>query len=294
MTARLPVGPQVFLDHVAHFVPDIAAAEAALQACGFTTTPFSVQAAPAVPGGPPVPTGTGNVCAMLQRGYVEVLAATSDTKLARELEAAVARWPGVHLAAFAVADATTAHRRLAETGFEVQPLVHLSRPVATETGEVVAAFSVVRPTPGQMPEGRIQLLTHYTEAAVWQPRWLRHRNGVVGLRELVVVTPDPEAARRFGRLLDRRPGQHGTIDLDRGAVRFVAPGALGLDPPGLPWLACCVLEVSSLAAAGRAFAAGGFTPVELGGGLLCPFPPALGRGAWFLVGEGGHHFPAPV
>lgn len=295
MSARLPAGPQVFLDHVAHFVPDAVAAEAALRACGFTTTPFSVQTAPAVAGGPPVPTGTGNVCAMLERGYVEVLARTSDTPLARELEAAVGRWPGVHLAAFAVADAAAAHHRLLAAGFDLRPLVHLSRPVETETGAATAAFSVVRPEPGQMPEGRIQILAHHTEAAVWQPRWLGHPNGVVGLRELVIVTAEPEAAAgRFGRFLDRWPGEGGLIELDRGALRFVAPGTIGLDRPGLPWLAAYVLEVLDLTAAGRAFAAGGAAPIGAADALWCPFPPALGRGAWVLVGAGGHHFPAPV
>ena len=36
-----------------------------------------------------------------------------------------------------------------------------------------------------MAEGRIQMLTHHTEDAVWQPRWLAHPNGARGLASLV-------------------------------------------------------------------------------------------------------------
>ena len=93
--------------------------------------------------------------------------------LRAEFDAALARYPGIHLAAFAVADAATAHRRLATTGFRVRPLVEMQRPVTTETGTGTAAFTIARVEPGQMAEGRIQILTHRTEDTVWQPRCLR-------------------------------------------------------------------------------------------------------------------------
>ena len=64
---QLPLGEEIFLDHVGHFVPDRAAASYALMRCGFAPTPVSVQVNP-----DGTPTGTGNVCAMFARGYVEV------------------------------------------------------------------------------------------------------------------------------------------------------------------------------------------------------------------------------
>ena len=96
---------------------------------------------------------------------------------------ALARYPGVHLAAFAVADAAAAHRRLGEAGFRMQPLVEMQRPVETGDGPGTAAFTIARLAPGQMPEGRIQMLTHHTEDTVWQPRWLTHPNGALGAHE---------------------------------------------------------------------------------------------------------------
>ena len=92
----------------------------------------------------------------------------------------MARYRGLHLAAFAVADAAATHARLANAGFRMQPLVDMRRPVGTADGEDIAAFSIVRPAPGEMPEGRIQALTHRTEHTVWQQRWLSHPNGATG------------------------------------------------------------------------------------------------------------------
>src|SRR5438874_2231701 len=74
-------------------------------------------------------TGTGNLTAMLARGYLEVLFKTADTPLAREFDTALSRHAGVHLAAFAVADAAAAHRRLGAIGFRVRPLAHMQREV---------------------------------------------------------------------------------------------------------------------------------------------------------------------
>src|SRR5262249_60044892 len=99
-----------------------------------------------------------------------------------------------------------AHARLAQSGFGVQPLVAMQRPVGTAAGEDIAAFTVVRVVPGEMPEGRIQALTHLTERTVWQPRWLIHPNGAIGLLDVVIAEADvEEAAGRFRRLLDRDP-----------------------------------------------------------------------------------------
>src|SRR5262245_49767223 len=110
---QLPILEEIFLDHVAHFVRHPQSASRALTRAGFAPTPVSIQVVPD-PDGAPRPTGTGNVTAMFARGYIEVLFKTADTPLGRELEMARASYPGVHLAAFAAADAAAAHRRLAE------------------------------------------------------------------------------------------------------------------------------------------------------------------------------------
>src|SRR6202035_4211596 len=123
---QLPLGEEIFLDHVGHFVRDPQAASRGLARAGFAPTPMSVQTQPDRAGAPQL-TGTGNVTAMLTRGYVEMLFKTADTPLGGELETALKRYDGIHLVAFSVADAGSAHQRLRESGFRVRPLVDMQR-----------------------------------------------------------------------------------------------------------------------------------------------------------------------
>jgi hypothetical protein len=292
---QLPVGEEIFLDHVGHFVPDREAARAALARAGFAPTPISIQANPDPAGGPPRPTGTGNTTAMLSRGYVEVLFRTADTPLGRELDLALARHPGLHLAALAVADAAAAHRRLAGAGFRLQPLVEMQRPVETAHGPSVAAFTIARVVPGEMAEGRLQILTHRTEAAVWQPRWLDHPNSARALTSLTIAVADvAEAAARYARFTGRSAGacEGGqAIALDRGSIALVTPEAFGrrfpeLTIPSVPFMGACGIAVTSLASAEAALRRGGLAARRDGERLVAPFPDALGVGAWVFE-EGG-------
>ncbi len=84
---NLPLGDEIFLDHVGHFVREAEAASEALRRAGFTPTPVSIQSDRDPSTGGLIPTGTGNVTAMLRRGYLEMLFKTADTPLGRELYA---------------------------------------------------------------------------------------------------------------------------------------------------------------------------------------------------------------
>jgi hypothetical protein len=288
---QLPILEEIFLDHVGHFVRDLQSASRALARAGFAPTPVSIQVAPD-PDGTPRPTGTGNVTAMFTRGYIEVLFKTADTPLSRELEVARARYPGVHLAAFTVADAAAAHRRLAERGFRVRPLVHMQRPVETGGPPGTAAFTLARIEPGEMPEGRIQILTHRTEAMVWQPRWLSHPNGALALASIVIAVADvEEAARRFARFTDRevKPSPLGpTIELDRGCVQLVTTDAFArklpeVAIPSLPFIGAYAIRVASLGVTGDTLKRAGLRTRRSEQDLVAIFPEELGRGAWLFA-----------
>jgi Glyoxalase-like domain len=288
---QLPAGDEIFLDHVAHFVRDAEAAIRALQRAGFAPTPISIQANRNSTGGL-TPTGTGNVTAMFERGYTEILFKTADTALTREFDAALARHAGVHLAAFSVADAAKAHTHLAATGFAVRDLVHMQRPVDTETGSDTAAFTIARVETGMMPEGRIQILTHKTEAAVWQPRWLSHPNSVSDLIDVVIVVADiEEASGRFTRFTGRAatPTPGGAlISLDRGGVYLLTHDRAAEKLPevpvtSLPFMIGYALGVSSLATAEAAVARANLDWRAFDDGIVAAFPTELGEGAWFFV-----------
>jgi len=288
---RLPAGDEIFLDHVAHFVRDAEAASRALKRSGFAPTPISIQVN-RDPAGHVVPTGTGNVTAMFMCGYTEVLFKTADTPLTREFDAALARHAGLHLAAFAVADAAKAHARLAAAGFAVRDLVRMQRPVTTATGADTAAFTIARVEPGTMPEGRIQILTHNTEAAVWQPRWLSHPNTVSDLIDIVIAVADvEETASRFARFTGRAatPTPGGAlIRLDRGGVYLVTHERATEKLPevpvtSLPFMIGYALGVKSLAAVEAAVASADLDWRAFDDGIVATFPTELGEGAWFFV-----------
>jgi hypothetical protein len=293
MPAQLPEPGAVFLDHVAHFVPAIDPAAEALERCGFRLTPFTLQTNRV--DGQLVAAGTGNRCAMLRRGYVEVLAATADTPLAQQLHDRLARHVGLHLAAFSTADAAAEHRRLAAAGFPVLPLVDMRRPVATPSGEQQARFTIARIAPGNMPEGRTQFLTHHTEHLVWREPDLDHPNGARALAAVWIAAADPaEPAERFAAFTGRparREGATATIALERGALCFATAeflaGELGIaGGPPLPYLAACEIEVESLDRLRRLLDAAGLAYHPTARGAALPLPPTVGGTILFRAPAG--------
>jgi len=242
---QLPLAGGVLLDHISHFVPDLGAAARALSALGFAVTPESAQQTQ------DGPAGSSNVCVMLERGYLEILAPTADTLNARNLRSWMDRYPGVHLCCFGTPDAEGEQRRLQAHGFNPPELVHLSR----EIEGLTARFSVVRASRDRMPEGRIQYVQHFTPEALWRPRHLHHSNGVVKLACLFVVADDPVAAAarwaQFAALLPRPAGAFVHLPTARGHVligrRQSWAGLLG-DAPPAPGLAGYALECRDTAA----------------------------------------------
>jgi hypothetical protein len=238
--AQLPSPGSLNLDHVSHFVPELGAAARALEAFGFTVTPESAQRTQ------DGPAGTSNVCVMLEHGYLEFLAPTSDTPNAARLRASMQRYSGVHLACFGTPDAEGEHRRLGDHGFSPLPLVDLQR----ETAErLTAKFKVVRAAPEKMPEGRVQFVQHLTPEALWQAQYVGHRNSVVKLAGVFVVADDTAAtAARWGRfaaLLPRRAGGYLHLPAARGHVligKRASWAALLGDAPAAPALAGYALE----------------------------------------------------
>ncbi len=292
MPSQLPGPGTVFLDHAAHFVPAMDMAAAALERCGFRLTPFTAQANRVE--GAAVPTGTGNRCAMLRRGYLEILTATptvaGDTELARQLRERIADHVGLHLAAFSSANAAAEHRRIADARFATLPLVEMRRPVMTEAGSEDARFTIARTAPGSMAEGRVQFLTHHTEPLIWRQGFLDHPNGAQALTGLWIAAADPaEPAARFARFAGRpatRDGAVTTIALDRGAVHVAGPEflaeALGITPAGrLPCFVAAQIAVTSLAGLAAYLGAAGlpYRRVRLkaeGDAIAVTLPAAIG------------------
>jgi len=168
----------------------------------------------------------------------------------------------------------------------------MQRPVDTETGPAVAAFTIARVEPGVMPEGRVQMLTHQAEQAVWQPRWLTHPNGAVALMDVVIAVADVgEAAQRFAFFTGRPVVANAlgrAVALDRGRVQIMDRASFAallpeIPVPSLPFIGAYAILVVSLDAAEETLRARGMTARRHGSLLIAPFPRELGLGAWVFA-----------
>lgn len=286
---------QLVLDHVAHFVPDGAAAEQALHRLGFTVTPFSPQSHRPTPESALVPAGTGNRCVMLRRGYLEFLSPTAETPMADQLRQAMARYVGVHLMALGTADPDADRTRLDAAGFGPLPVLALERPIGTPDGERIARFAVARVPAGTMPEGRIQFVQQHTPELLWQRQWLDHPNRAFALAAVFISVADPaEAAGRYAHYLGMPASPFGRahrIAISRGDLIFMQADTVaakfGVEPPSVPWIAGYALECGNTRAARSRIEMADLPTRDLGDGRFAvAAPPALGGVLSFgLVGR---------
>jgi hypothetical protein len=272
---QTPSGDGVFLDHVGWFVPDMDTMADTMKKLGFILTPFVAQHNVDSKGGPPIPAGTGNRCAMLQRGYLEFLAVVpgTDTHLSQQLNAALDRYHGLHLVAFTIDDSEGAHAQLQNGGFRPLEPVHLRRPLTLGDGsEAEVAFTVLRVPPETMPEGRVQMLRQETPDLVWQDHIIARDNGIVALGGVILCVDDvDEVSGRFsrftGKVIDGQ-GDYRSMTLDRGRLGFAARAALArhlpdVEAPTTPFMAAVCLQSGDLNKTRQFLAGAGVTTSPL-------------------------------
>lgn len=286
---RQTPGPgEIFLDHVGWYVPDMDAASAAFERLGFPLSPYTPHSHEGADG-TRAPSGTANRCAMLERGYLEILTHVPelDLPLARQLRAGLDRYTGLHLIAFTCADTDAEHARLDAEGFAPLPVAHLRRPIETDGGgEEVTRFSVIRLPPGTMAEGRIQTLTQDTPEIVWQPSLIARDNAISALCGVLVCVDDlGEAAARFARFTGRKAHAMGRgrmdIVLDRGVLSLATPARLARVIPGVvvpttPFIAVVALRSRDIGATARSLEAGGVPFTQFPDMIIVPAAAAMG------------------
>lgn len=286
---QLPQGDEVFLDHVGYFVHDLDVAGAQLERLGFRVSAVNVQTN-ADPSGVLKPSGTSNRLAKLKFGFLEMLAATHDTPLADQFKQQIARYAGLQLIAFSHDDIPAQRTRLTEAGFAMQDVVELKRRDRTLPGTPEVHFSVLRPQPGVMAEGRVQWVKPNTPETVWRAETITTENGAEGLTDMLLVVDDPAAAAaRYGRYAGRAPvlrgGMH-AVTLERGGLVFAdaAQAAKILPdfrPRSLPFMAGQALR-ADLALTRAMLAQNGIKPVVASNGVICVGPAdALGGSMLF-------------
>lgn len=252
-TLQFPRGDEVFLDHVAIFVPEFDTSSAMLERLGFLLTPLAVHESALSPDAALTRLGTANRCAMFREGYLEVLGAVSETPMGEHVRRRLARYPGLHLIAFSACEPERWHQRLSERGLQPDPIARIQRSAPTPSGPQLVRGSIVRPPVDSWAEARVQMVFHETPDIMWPEAYLDHPNGAEAVTGLLIVVDDVAATvDRFTRLIGRSASGNASrqrIALDRGSLLIVdTEEALrhlpGLVVPTLPFFAAIMIRSS--------------------------------------------------
>jgi len=290
MDRQVPEGEEIFLDHTGHFVGDLEIAARSLRRLGFEPSSVNLQTN-VDKDGTAKPSGTSNCLVRFRRGFLEILAATHDTPIADQLQAARSRYDGLHLLAFSHADLNAQRSRLVDAGVEMQAMVHMRRYMKHETLECEVAWSVLRTLPDVMPEGRIQYVYPHTPALSWPPGSMEHPNVADSLTGALLCVADPKAAQaRFGALLGRSTDSD-RIALDRGVVRIfdlnaAAKAIPNFRHPSLPYIAAVTVASADLTKTRSVLAENG-VPVHAGQNGTAWIGPEDALGSYLCFHEFG-------
>ena len=203
---------------------ELAALAAQYERLGFTLTPLARQTDGRI----------GNRCVMLRQSYIELLAVVDPKARSETLERFLARYAGVHILAFSIADEAAELARLRRAAIDASAANQIERLVdAADPAGAKARFGLIA-LPDQ-PEGRINLVRHYTADALWRADFLRHANHAATLAQVeIAVTAPIETAARLSPLVGcvvvPDPAGGFALDLPHGRVRLVEAARGGMAP----------------------------------------------------------------
>src|SRR5581483_1550623 len=196
------------LDHIViNVLFDMDRAAVAMSQLGFTVTPRGYHTL-----------GSINHLMMFDGPYLELLGVPSGTDVLRKDLLESPR--GLNGLVFHASDADACRRTLTDSGLAVLEPNSFSRPVTIDGVEHAARFRTVRTAPELFEAGRVYYCQHLAPELVWHRPWMSHANGVLGLRELVVVTSNIESdASRYAKAAQatlQRRGENLTMVLSGG------------------------------------------------------------------------------
>ncbi len=204
------------IDHAVVMVGDLDKAAANWKRLGFTVSPRGTHSAKM---------GSGNYTIMLDPDYIELLGVLIETEHNAPARGFLAtRGEGIERVAFTAVDSAAGAEELRARGFEPLGPTDFERPVTMPDGSLSAAkFSIFQWPVTDAPAGlRIFACQHKTRQAVWIPELMKHANGAVRLRQVVVVSPQPSKdAAHLARLIERdvRAEPDGAVTVPSGSDR---------------------------------------------------------------------------
>lgn len=255
------------LDHVALITPDLGQSKDDYERLGFHLTEVSSHQGQLEPGGPVVPWGSGNRCAMFRQGYYELLGVTDPNRPLDHFRPLVEKFHGVQMVALGCERADELYRSRKERVEGLAAPVEVGRDVPHGDTTKPGRFRIVHLAPEAFPEAEMFFIEHETPDVLWQKSLLDHPNGVRSLAGIEIVSEEPEeTARRFQEVALREPDGSGLrFDLDEGYVAVTGPDELAerfedAVLPSVPCVAVVELGVADLDATRRFLKDNGITP----------------------------------
>jgi hypothetical protein len=269
------------IDHAVVVVKDLDAAAANWKSLGFTASPRGTHSAKM---------GTGNYTMMLGSDYLELLGVLSETEHNVPTRGFLTRrGEGIERIAFTTTDATVGADEIRALGYTPIGPTDFERPVTMPDGTLSAAkFATYQWPYAEAPGGlRIFACQHKTRETVWIPELQVHANTAKRIKQVLVVTPEPDKdAAHMAKLIDgaSKTEADGAVTVPSGANRadfvFVTKDVLAKHFPGTSLAGipdrggiALVFGASDLAAAEKAVGAKG---AKTAVGVVVP--PAEGNG----------------
>jgi hypothetical protein len=268
----------VGIDHAVVAVKDLDKAAENWRRLGFTVSPRGTHSAKM---------GSGNATIMLDPDYLELVGVLVETEHNAPTRAFLAkRGEGIERIAFTALDSAAGAEEIRARGYEPVGPTDFERPVMMPGGSLSAAkFRIFQWPIAEAPGGlRIFACQHKTRETVWIPELMKHANGAKGLKQALVVSPEPaKDAAHLARMIDRdvKAQPDGAVAVPSGSNRadfvFLTKDQLARRYPavslaGLPERggAGLVLATSDLAAAEKAVGNAGVRD----GDAVCVAPAA--------------------
>ena len=246
------------LDHVGLALSNLDTGRQAYEKLGFTLTSRSIHSGSREPGGPVEPFGSGNHCAMFEKGYFEIMGLT-DPNLYSSALAMLEKYEGAHIVAFGSGEANNAYNVLSSRLNGVQPARRLEREATFGVNDEEtrrAAFNNITVDPTVFPEAKLIFIEHETRDVLWQPHLMSHPNGTVSIAEVALCVEDvDDTCYKLGKLFNIKskeamPGIR-VFGLPHGNVYVLTPEGLnawtpGIKPPAVPYVASVGFGVKDL------------------------------------------------
>jgi hypothetical protein len=241
------------------------------------------------------PWATANHCAVLRRGYLELIGIVDGVRF-NPWRAYMDRFEGIHIAALRCDDADSAYAalRTRTDGFDAPVDRQREAPFGSATRTM--RFRNIFSRDAFYPEGRFIVIEHQTPEVLWQDELMSHPNGAVGLEAIILFADDVEPVLDrmqaiAGGTADRSQPDRARIDLPGGGgieILGAAQSAAcfpGVNPPQLPCIGGCVVSVEDLAAARRLIAGNGVPINESDRGTVWVAPEFANGAAMELIGS---------